>query len=144
MKSHFQIRVLAAALLAVTSVASQAQSDVPSTRTTAPASDSAPVVSTRADNSELNTRDKSDATLTPMDQPNNKADLQTLADVRKAVVGDKSLSTLAHNVKILAINGVVTLRGPVKSASEKTQIAALAARTSGVSKVDNQLDIKSN
>jgi hyperosmotically inducible periplasmic protein len=129
MKSHLHIRLLAAALLAATSLASQAQSDVPSTR---------------ADNTQLNQRDKSDATLTPIDQPNNKADLQTLADVRKAVVADKSLSTLAHNVKIVAINGVVTLRGPVNSIGEKIQIATLAARTAGVSKVDNQLDIKSN
>ena len=59
-------------------------------------------------------------------------------------MADKSLSTNAHNVKIITTDGVVTLRGPVKSAAEKATIAAKAQQVAGVSRVDNQLEIASN
>jgi osmotically-inducible protein OsmY len=58
-------------------------------------------------------------------------------------VSDKALSTNAHNVKIITKNGVVTLRGPVKSAGEKSTIAAKAEGAAGVKSVDNQLEIAS-
>jgi osmotically-inducible protein OsmY len=63
--------------------------------------------------------------------------------IRKAVVADKSLSTNAQNVKIIAKNGAVTLRGPVNSAAEKSSIAAKAEQAAGVKSVDNQLEIAS-
>ena len=56
----------------------------------------------------------------------------------------KSLSTTAHNVKILAENGVITLRGPGKSDAEKAQVEALAKQVAGVTSVQNNLDIKTN
>jgi len=56
-------------------------------------------------------------------------------------VADKSLSTTAKNVKIITINGVVTLRGPVKSPQEKGSIEATAQRLAGTTNVDNQLEI---
>ena len=59
-------------------------------------------------------------------------------------MADKSLSTNAHNVKIITTGGVVTLRGPVKSAAEKDTIGAKAQQTAGVTRVDNQLEIASN
>jgi osmotically-inducible protein OsmY len=46
--------------------------------------------------------------------------------VRKAIVSDKALSTYAHNVKVVAQNGTVTLRGPVRSDEEKAKVAQLA------------------
>src|SRR6187549_2318681 len=67
-----------------------------------------------ADNTAINARDKSGATQTPQKQTNAQGDRKLLAEVRRAVVGDKSLSTSAHNVKIVALNGVITLRGPVR------------------------------
>lgn len=94
-----------------------------------------------ADNTGLNSRDKNAETLTPQDQPNTEADRKTLAAVRSAVVNDDSLSTSAHNVKILVVNGVVTLRGPVKNANEKTRVETIARSVAGVTKIDNQLDI---
>ena len=42
--------------------------------------------------------------------------------IRKAVMDDKSLSTYAHNVKIIAQNGKVTLKGPVRSEDEKKMV----------------------
>jgi osmotically-inducible protein OsmY len=44
---------------------------------------------------------------------------------------DKSLSTYAHNVKIVSQNGVVTLKGPVRSDEEKLNVEAKAAEIAG-------------
>lgn len=102
------------------------------------------VKSPTADNTAVNERDKAAETIKSTDQPNNSADIHVAAAVRKAIVDDKSLSTLAHNVKLVAANGKVTLRGPVSSSSEKAKVGQIAADTGGVSSVDNQLDIKTN
>ena len=100
------------------------------------------VDNTRVDNTQINKRDQNHDTTTPPDQPNDSADLQLAAAVRKAIEKDDSLSTMAHNVKLVASSGVVTLRGPVANAKEKTRISELAGHVSGVSRVDNQLDVK--
>ena len=97
-----------------------------------------------ADNSGKNVRDRKDGTKTSGDQSNAKADVAITQEIRKAVVADKSLSTNAHNVKIITTDGVVTLRGPVKSAAEKATIGAKAQQVAGVTRVDNQLEIASN
>lgn len=99
------------------------------------------VVAKNADNTHLNSRDKSDVTLTPQKQSNSTSDIEVLAAVRSAVVDDKNLSVAAHNVKIMVVNGVVTLRGPVKSGAEKIRVEELARKVAGVSNTDNQLDI---
>jgi len=101
-------------------------------------------VSPAADNTGTNTRDRAGTTQTPQKQTNAAADRQLLAAVRRAVVDDKALSTAAHNVKIVTIAGVVTLRGPVGNAREKSRIEELARQVAGVSRVENQLDIKTN
>lgn len=97
------------------------------------------------ENTGINKRDapansQTAANPTPMDQSNKQPDLRTEADVRKAIVDDKSLSMLAHNVKVMTANGVVTLRGPVKSAEEKKRVEELARHVQGVSSVKNELD----
>jgi len=96
-----------------------------------------------ADNSGKNVRDRQDSSRTPGDQSNNKSDLAITQAIRKAVVADKALSTNAHNVKIITANGVVTLRGPVRSPEEKETIAAKAKQVAGVKSVDNKLEIAS-
>lgn len=96
----------------------------------------------KADNTTMNSRDKGGGTLTPQQQTNRISDRELLAAVRRAVVGDKSLSTSGHNVKILATDSVVTLRGPVRSVEEKTRIEKLAQDVAGVTSVENQLDVK--
>ena len=95
-----------------------------------------------ADNSGINARDASDAAVTPGDQSNAKGDIEITANIRKAVVGDDTLSTNAKNVKIITQGGIVTLRGPVKSESEKASVAAKAKNVAGVSRVNNQLEIE--
>ncbi|WP_027157949.1 BON domain-containing protein [Methylobacter luteus] len=95
-----------------------------------------------AENTERNVRDRGDTTLTPEDQLQNESDLQVTANIRRAITDDESLSVNAHNVKIITRNGMVTLRGPVNSAAEKTKLQSIAQKTSGVTQVDNQLEIK--
>jgi hyperosmotically inducible periplasmic protein len=94
-----------------------------------------------ADNSGRNVRDRSDATKTPGDQSESEADRAISQDIRRAVVADDSVSTNGKNVKIITVDGTVTLRGPVQSEKEKTNIGAKAQQVAGVKKVDNQLEI---
>ena len=108
------------------------------------ASSSAAAMSAPADNSAVNARDRSSQTTTPFDQPNDKADIKLAAAVRRAIVKNKSLSMSAHNVKLVAAGGVVTLRGPVDSANEKASVESVVQGVSGVSSVDNRLDVKTH
>jgi len=94
-----------------------------------------------ADNTKVNQRDSDGAGPTPIDQGNNTSDLKITQEIRKAVVGDGSLSFTAKNVKIITTNGKVTLRGPVKSADEREKIAAAARKVAGAANVDNQLEV---
>lgn len=95
-----------------------------------------------ADNSGRNVRDRQGETKTSGDQSNSKADIDITAAIRRAVLDDKSLSMMAKNVKIITENGVVTLRGPVKSAAEKNKVAHLASSAAGQAKIEDQLEIK--
>src|SRR6185295_1225435 len=70
---------------------------------------------TAPDNTKVNTRDRKPTAVTADQQKNNKTDLETTRQIRKALVADKSLSTYAHNVKVVTQNGKVTLKGPVRS-----------------------------
>jgi osmotically-inducible protein OsmY len=93
------------------------------------------------DNTARNERDQNEATKTPVDQNENASDLEISANVRKAIVADDSLSTNAHNVKIITNGGVVTLRGPVNSAQEKTTVEMKAKQVAGVTRVESQLEV---
>lgn len=95
-----------------------------------------------ADNSGRNARDRSGETKTSGDQSNSKADINTTAAIRRSVMHDSSLSMTAKNVKIITANGVVTLRGPVKSAAEKASIAKDAKAAAGKAKIENQIEVK--
>lgn len=97
---------------------------------------------TPADNTAQNERDRSGKTKTSGDQSNSSEDIKITAAIRRAVVGDGSLSITAKNVKIITANGVVTLRGPVKTPAEKMQIAKLAKANAGKAKIENQLEVK--
>jgi osmotically-inducible protein OsmY len=94
-----------------------------------------------ADDTERNVRDRDDATRTPMDQGSSEGDMRITTEIRKALMADDDLSMNAKNVKVITVDNVVTLRGPVDSAQERDQIAALARKTPGVARVDNQLEV---
>jgi hyperosmotically inducible periplasmic protein len=96
---------------------------------------------TAPDNSGINIRDRSNDAVTAGEQSNSRGDLKLTAKIRRAIVKDKSLSTMAHNVKIVSLNGAVTLRGPVKSDEEKATIEAKAQAIAGTDKVDNELEV---
>ncbi|MGZ8464490.1 MAG: BON domain-containing protein [Candidatus Binatia bacterium] len=94
-----------------------------------------------ADNSGRNERDRNDATKTAGDQAENEADRTISQNIRQAIGADESVSTNGKNAKIITVDGIVTLRGPVKSEKEKTNIGAKAQQIAGVKSVDNQLEI---
>lgn len=96
------------------------------------------------DNTAINSRDKYADNKTPEDQFNSPRDRNLLAAVRRSVVHDKSLSMMAHNIKIMVDMGKVTLRGPVKTEDEKLKIEKLVQTVKGVSSISNSLDVKTN
>ncbi len=98
---------------------------------------------TEPDNAARNLRDRKDQTLTPLNQGNSKADVATTAQIRKEIIAGKNMSVNARNVKIITIDGRVTLRGPVNSAEEKRLIGDIAERSVHSDQVDNQLEVKS-
>jgi osmotically-inducible protein OsmY len=97
-----------------------------------------------ADNSGRNERDRSGETQTSGDQSNASPDIKTTAAIRRAVMHDDSLSMMAKNVKIVTENHMVTLRGPVKSESEKTKIAQLAKQAAQGAMIHNELEVKAS
>jgi hyperosmotically inducible protein len=103
---------------------------------------SAPSAQTQPDNTGRNVRDRGGATLTPGDQSESEADRTLTQQIRRAVVADDSLSTTAKNIKIITVDGVVTLRGPVQNPREKEIIEAKAQQIAGADKIDNQLEVK--
>jgi len=94
------------------------------------------------ENSQQNIRDKYDTTLTPVNQKDTISDLKVTTHIRKAVIQDQALSFDAHNVKIITINGEVTLRGPVETPAESAKLQKISTETPDVVKVHNQLEVK--
>jgi hyperosmotically inducible periplasmic protein len=94
------------------------------------------------DNTRVNKQDRAAGAVTADQQKENRSDRDLSQQIRKAVVGDKSLSTYAHNVKIVARNGTVTLKGPVRSDEEKKTIVTKAEEVAGAGKVTDQLTVK--
>jgi len=94
------------------------------------------------DNTKVNKQDRATGAVTADQQKENRSDRDLTQQIRKAVVGDKSLSTYAHNVKIVAQNGAITLKGPVRSDEEKKTIVAKAEEVAGAGKVTDQLTVK--
>jgi hyperosmotically inducible protein len=93
------------------------------------------------DNSQANKTDQSNMTATADSQKNNASDLDLTKRIRKSVIADKSLSTYAHNVKIIAVNGNVTLNGVVRSDDEKNAIEMKAAAVAGKGNVVDDLKV---
>jgi hyperosmotically inducible periplasmic protein len=93
-----------------------------------------------ADNTKMN-KQSQNKTESADTAKNTKSDLQLMKEIRRAVVKDKSLSTYAHNVKIVAKNGKVTLRGPVKSDEEKQSIEQKAVEIAGSGNVSNEISV---
>ena len=96
---------------------------------------------TPADNTKVNTRDRAKGAVTADQQKDNATDRDLTQKIRRALMQDKSLSTYAHNVKVIAQAGQVTLKGPVRSAEEKKSVEAMAVEVAGAGHVTNQLSV---
>jgi hyperosmotically inducible periplasmic protein len=99
---------------------------------------------TQPDNTKVNKGDQSKSAVTADQQKMNASDRTLTQNIRKAIMADKALSTYAHNVKVISQNGMVTLKGPVRSDDEKKSVVAKAAEVAGgADKVSDQLTVKS-
>ncbi|MEO8097408.1 MAG: BON domain-containing protein [Acidobacteriota bacterium] len=99
------------------------------------------LVAQQPDNTKVNQRDQKSGALTADQQGNSKADVERTAAIRKAILDHKGLSTYGGNVKVITLNGNVTLRGPVRDAAERDLIAGLASGIAGKANVKNDLEI---
>lgn len=107
-----------------------------------PTSDTSSAIKhSNADNTNVNKRDQNGKTLTPIDQSNSKADLHITQAIRKEII-HQHLSMDAKNIKIITINGSVTLRGPVNSRTEIDKIVGITKSVPGIKSLDNQLEVK--
>jgi osmotically-inducible protein OsmY len=104
----------------------------------------APATAPDVDNTAKNVRDRNDATLTPADQGTSPADREVTQKIRKALMIDTSGYSTGKNIKIITVNGKVTLRGPVKTEAEKTGIVTIAKTVAGEGNVEDQLEVKAN
>jgi hyperosmotically inducible periplasmic protein len=75
-------------------------------------------------------------------QKNDPADRELAQKIRQSINSDKSISTDGHNVKVIVRDGMVTLKGPVKSEEEKRNIDGKAADLAGADKVSDKLTVK--
>ena len=98
-------------------------------------------VQTPADNTKVNQRDKAKTAVTADQQKENTADRTTTQKIRQSIMKDKSLSSYAHNVKVVTMDGQVTLKGPVRSDAEKKTVVAKAVEVAGEGKVTDQISI---
>ena len=97
----------------------------------------------KPDNTKVNKRDRNAGEVTADQQKMNATDRELTRKIRRSIMADKSLSTYAHNIKIISQNGSVTLKGPVKSEAEKKSVVAKAVAVAGsADKVTDQVSVK--
>jgi len=96
------------------------------------------------DNTRMNQHDRNANGPTADQQQNDKSDRVLPQQIRKAFTEDKSLSSDAHNVKVITQDGQVTLKGPVRSEQEKQALESKAAAIAGEGKVTSDLMVKSS
>jgi osmotically-inducible protein OsmY len=99
------------------------------------------IAQTPADNTKVNTRDRDKAAVTADQQKNNAPDRDLTQRIRRALMQDKTLSSYAHNVKVVTQDLQVTLKGPVRSEDEKQRVEQKATELAGPGHVTNQMSI---
>jgi len=130
MKTQALTAAVAAGLLIIAAQSALSQSS------TAPSTGTVP-----ADNTKSNKLDPSNTAATADAQKDNAGDRTITQRIRKSLVTDKSLSTYAHNVKIVSVDGTVTLNGVVRSEDEKSAVEAKAVSVAGQGNVVNDLKV---
>lgn len=96
---------------------------------------------TPPDNTKVNARDRTASAKTADQQGNSKADLDLTQKIRRAIMADKTLTSYAHNIKVITRDGHVTLKGPVHSSEEKSTLEAKATDIAGSGNVTNRISI---
>jgi hyperosmotically inducible protein len=130
MKTQALTATIAAGLFIIAAQSAMSQSSTPPSTGTVP-----------ADNTKSNKLDPSNTAATADAQKDNAGDRTITQRIRKSLVTDKSLSTYAHNVKIVSVNGTVTLNGVVRSEDEKSAIEMKAVSVAGPGHVVNDLKV---
>jgi hyperosmotically inducible periplasmic protein len=95
----------------------------------------------QADSTKVNARDRQEGAVTADQQKNDVTDRQATQKIRQSLMRDKGLSTYAHNVKVIAQDGQVTLKGPVRSDAERQTVEAKATEVVGAGHVVNELSV---
>ena len=102
-----------------------------------------PDAGTKPDNTKVNVRDRNAGEVTADQQKANTTDQELTRKIRRSIMADKSLSSYAHNIKIISKNGSVTLKGPVKSDDEKKSVVAKAVEVAGsADRVTDEVSVK--
>ncbi len=96
----------------------------------------------KPDNTANNKGDQKPGAVTADQQKMNATDRDLTAKVRRSIMANKSLSVYAHNVKIVSQNGIVTLKGPVRSDDEVRSIMTSATEVAGGDNVVNQMTVQ--
>ena len=97
----------------------------------------------QSDNTKVNMRDRDAGEVTADQQKENEADRDMAKEIRHSIMADKSLSSYAHNIKIIIRDGAVTLKGPVRSRHEKQVVIKKAVAVAGnMDNITDQISIK--
>ncbi|MDP9064768.1 MAG: BON domain-containing protein [Pseudomonadota bacterium] len=131
------VNLCAISLLALGAVSAGAQSGMTSSSSSAPSD-----MAAAPDNTKSNKLDPSNRTVSADKQGQGSADVKMTQEIRRSIMADKSLSTYAHNVKIVTVDGAVTLNGVVNSDEEKATIKSKATKVAGAGKVTDEMKVK--
>jgi osmotically-inducible protein OsmY len=96
---------------------------------------------TPADNTKVNKQDRDKSAVTADQQKENATDRVLTQKIRRSLLADKTLSTYAHNVKVVSQNGQVTLKGPVRTEAEKQTVEGKAREIAGADHVVDQMSV---
>ncbi len=77
----------------------------------------------------------------PTNKKMNPSDRAMTRISRAEIMKDKSLSTYAHNVKIITQDGKVPLKGSVRTQDEKARVEEKAAAIAGDGNGTSQIEI---
>jgi hyperosmotically inducible protein len=99
------------------------------------------IAQTPADNTKVNQRDRAAGAVTADQQKENTGDRDVTRKIRQSLMRDKTLSSYAHNVKVIAQDGQITLKGPVRSEDERRIVEAKATEVVGAGHVTNEMSV---
>lgn len=89
-----------------------------------------------ADSTAVNVRDAKSSAVTPVDQARGTdKDVELTRRIRYQLTTNDALSVNAKNVKIVSLDGKVTIKGPVETEQEKKNVVVIAKKLAGPSSI---------